>query len=78
MARGKVITVTLPEDTWRELKKRAFLAGKSISAFVRERIEEDLGKKSDIYEEVHQELEKLSEQIGGHLKKWNREELYDL
>ena len=35
-------------------------------------------KKSDIYEEVHQELEKLSEQIGGHLKKWNREELYDL
>lgn len=48
MARGKVITVTLPEETWRELKRRAILAGKSISAFVRERIEEDLGRKSNI------------------------------
>lgn len=78
MARGKVITVTLPEETWRELKKRAILAGKSISAFVRDRIEEELGRKGNIYEEVHQELEKLSRRIGGHLEKWNREALYDL
>lgn len=78
MGKGKVITVTLPEETWWELKKRAFLEGKSISAFVRERIEKELGRKNSIYEEVHQELEKLSRQIGGHLEKWNREELYEL
>lgn len=78
MRKGKVITVTLPEETWRELKRRAFLEGKSISAFVRERIEEELGRGSSVYEEVHRELEELSEKIGGHLEKWNREELYEL
>ncbi len=78
MGKGKVITVTLPEETWRELKRKAFLEGKSISAFVRERIEEELGRKSTVYEEAHRELEELSRRIGGHLDKWNREELYEL
>jgi len=77
MARG-VITVTLSEETWRELKKRAILAGKSMSAFVREQIEESLGRKGNIYEEVHRELERLSRRVGGHLEKWDREALYDL
>ena len=63
---------------WRELKKRAFLEGKSISAFVRERIEKELGGKSTVYEKVHRELKELSQEVVGHLDKWNREELYDL
>ena len=78
MSKGKVITVTLSEETWRELKRRAALAGKSISAFVRERIEEELGQKGNIYEEVHRELEEIARKVGGHLERWNREELYDL
>ena len=78
MSKGKVITVTLSEETWRELKKRAVLSGKSISAFVRERIEEELGQKRNIYEEIHKELEKIAQKVGGRLGKWNREELYDL
>ena len=78
MSKGKVITVTLSEETWRELKRRAALSGKSISAFVRERIEEELGRKGNVYEEVHKELEKMAQKIGGHLEKWDREELYDL
>ena len=78
MGKGKVITVTLPEETWRELKRKAFLEGKSISAFVRERIEEELGRKSSVCEEVHRELKELSQKVGRHLGKWNREELYEL
>lgn len=78
MSKGKVITVTLSEETWRELKRRAVLSGKSVSAFVRERIEEELGLKGNIYEEVHRELEEIARRIGGHLEKWDREELYDL
>ncbi len=78
MGRGKVITVTLPEETWRKLKRKAFLEGKSISAFVRERIEKELGRKSSVYEKAHKELEDLSRKIGGHLEGWSREELYEL
>ena len=63
---------------WRELKRRVFLEGKSISAFVRERIEKELGGKSTVYEKVHRELKELSQKVVGHLDKWNREELYDL
>ncbi len=48
---------------WRELKKRAFLEGKSISAFVRERIEKELGGKSTVYEKVHRELKELSQKV---------------
>ncbi len=78
MAKSKVITVTLSEETWRELKRRAALYGKSISAFVRDRIEEDLGRKKNLYEELHREIREIAKRSRGHLGKWNREELYDL
>ena len=78
MGKGKVITVTLSEETWRELKRRAALYGKSISAFVRDRIEEDLGRKKDLYEEIHREIREIARRSCGHLRKWNRDELYDL
>ena len=78
MSKGKVITVTLPEETWRELKRLAALYGKSISAFVRDRIEEDLGIKKDLYEEVHQEIREIARRSRGRLERWSREELYDI
>ena len=76
MSRGKVITITLPEETWRELKRAATLYGKSISAFVRDQIERELGKKRDPYEEIHHEIRKMARRAAGELKAWSREELY--
>ncbi|MBX6422870.1 ribbon-helix-helix protein, CopG family [Thermosulfurimonas sp. F29] len=73
----KVITVSLPEETWKELKRRAALLGKSISAFVRERLEEELGKER-FYMELDQRLRALAREVGGHLEGWDREELYDV
>jgi len=73
----KVITVSLPEETWKELKRRAALSGKSISAFVRERLEEELGKER-FYMELDQRLRALAREVGGHLEGWDREELYDV
>ena len=42
----KILTIGIPEETWKRIKKIAVLQGKSVTALVREQIEKFLGEES--------------------------------
>ena len=73
----KILTIGIPEETWKRIKKIAVLQDKSVSALVREQIEKFLGEESR-YTEAHKRISAIAEKNRGVLEEWKREDLYDV
>jgi predicted DNA-binding protein len=70
----KILTIGIPEETWKKIKRIAALQGKSVSALVREQIEKFLGEENR-YIEVHKKISAIAEKNRGVLERWKREGL---
>jgi len=70
----KILTIGIPEETWKKIKRIAALQGKSVSALVREQIEKFLGEDNK-YAELHKKISAIAEKNRGVLERWKREDL---
>ena len=70
----KILTIGIPEETWKKIKRIAALQGKSVSALVREQIEKFLGEE-DRYKEVHKKISAIAKKTEVFLKD-GKEKIY--
>ncbi len=73
----KILTISVPEETWKKIKQKAALQGKSVSAVIREQIEKFLGEENR-YTEAHKRIAEIAKENMGKLGRWKREDLYDV
>ena len=73
----KILTIAVPEEIWKKIKRTAALQGKSVSALVREQIEKSLGEENR-YVEAHKRIASIAIANKGKFERWERKDLYDV